>query len=381
MTEKRRGGLDYTPRAFPGARDPDGPAPDLESQLAKLGLVDRAETKESIHDASAGVNPGVNPGAKKRAALEYTPQAFPGARAPDGPAPDLEERLVQLGLAERTEARTVRHDARHDPSHAASLSPARREPTASVSPVAPYGPALAPPASRERVMAPQTRPSPPPASSLPPPALPRERIATPSPPIQTATPLTETRRAERVPPEPEPPRRTERVSPPEPEPLRRTERVGSPIAPVAQPQAFAATPQPVYLVSPPGSVAPAITMEPPPAASTSTQALPPVPPEAVPRPAPSVAESASPDPSRNTGSAAKPAPKPAVRASGRIERLKQLPDKEERVRLSVRLVASVDAKLNELAHLRGLDRNTAISVAIVQDWVGCFGLKAGVSGR
>jgi hypothetical protein len=36
----------------------------------------------------------------------------------------------------------------------------------------------------------------------------------------------------------------------------------------------------------------------------------------------------------------------------------------------------MDAKLNELAHLRGLDRNTAVSVAIVQDWVACFGLQA-----
>ena len=49
---------------------------------------------------------------------------------------------------------------------------------------------------------------------------------------------------------------------------------------------------------------------------------------------------------------------------------------EDRVRISLRLVPSVDQKLDDLAHLRGLDRNTAISVAIAQDWVACFGLQA-----
>ena len=47
---------------------------------------------------------------------------------------------------------------------------------------------------------------------------------------------------------------------------------------------------------------------------------------------------------------------------------------ETRVRLSVRFVVSVDKKLNDLAYLCGLDRNTVVSVVIVQDWVGCFGL-------
>lgn len=47
------GGLDYTAQAFPGARDPDGPAPELEGKLAQLGLVDRAEPKDA-------------PGTKKR---------------------------------------------------------------------------------------------------------------------------------------------------------------------------------------------------------------------------------------------------------------------------------------------------------------------------
>ena len=65
-----------------------------------------------------------------------------------------------------------------------------------------------------------------------------------------------------------------------------------------------------------------------------------------------------------------------TRVARNVARLKKLPDKEERVRLSVRLVASVNEKLDELAHVRGLDRNTAVSVAIVQDWGECCGFQA-----
>ena len=51
----------------------------------------------------------------------------------------------------------------------------------------------------------------------------------------------------------------------------------------------------------------------------------------------------------------------------------RLNEKEERVRISLRLVPTVDEKLGQLSELRGLDRNTAISVAIAQDWIACFG--------
>ena len=47
-------------------------------------------------------------------------------------------------------------------------------------------------------------------------------------------------------------------------------------------------------------------------------------------------------------------------------RLCALPDKDDRVRVSLRLLPSVDKQLDELARLRRLDRNTAISVAIAQ---------------
>lgn len=57
-------------------------------------------------------------------------------------------------------------------------------------------------------------------------------------------------------------------------------------------------------------------------------------------------------------------------------RLCALPDKDDRVRVSLRLLPSVDKQLDELARLRGLDRNTAISVAIAQDWIACFDLRA-----
>lgn len=71
---------------------------------------------------------------------------------------------------------------------------------------------------------------------------------------------------------------------------------------------------------------------------------------------------------------AKPTNEP-VQAEGHRKhqqaRLLKLRDKEARVRVSVRLDTTVDEKLDQLAKLRGLDRNTAISVAIVQDWLAC----------
>ena len=41
---------------------------------------------------------------KTKAALDYTPQAFPGAKAPDGPAPDLQARLEALGAVKEQAA-------------------------------------------------------------------------------------------------------------------------------------------------------------------------------------------------------------------------------------------------------------------------------------
>ena len=61
-------------------------------------------------------------------------------------------------------------------------------------------------------------------------------------------------------------------------------------------------------------------------------------------------------------------------------RLLKLRDKEDRVRISLRLEATVDEKLDQLAELRGLDRNTAISLAIAQDWIACFGPRTLLGG-
>lgn len=156
---------------------------------------------------------------------------------------------------------------------------------------------------------------------------------------------------------PEPPRRTERAVAPEPAPTR-PERAAPSSAP-ATPQ-----PHPVYVVPPPASAT--VAALPPSTAAAPT--LPPVPKEAEPRPLPVATTSATLTLSRDTKAVTKPA------TSG--IRLRSLPDKEDRVRISLRLVPSVDQKLDDMAHLRGLDRNTAISVAIAQDWVACFGLQA-----
>lgn len=369
MSERKKGGgLDYTPRAFPGARAPDGPAPDLEDKLAELGLVDRVNTEPSA-DASAGVNHDVNPGTKKRPSLDYTPRAFPGARAPDGPAPDLEDRLVAMGLAERTKTPNARPDVRHDASDVPPQAPARRERPAAPPPAEPLH------SRRERVTGAAQQARPPEPSQAPPATTSyRERDVVPRTPMFEPPPPSEpVRRREPVVPL-EPIRRSERVSQPEPAAPRRTERAAPPPAPAPPFPAFTDTPQPVYVVPAPGSVDASANIQPE-QTLTAESPLPPVPPEAAPRPLPLAAEPARPTPSRDLGASAKAAPKPTTCATRKAERLKSLPDQEERVRVSLRLVASVDEKLNDLAHLRGLDRNTAVSVAIVQDWVGCFGLQ------
>lgn len=115
----------------------------------------------------------------------------------------------------------------------------------------------------------------------------------------------------------------------------------------------------------------------PPSTSLAASGLPRVPSEPAPRPAPVLPESRAIDTGLEVS--AKPgklAAKSAPRSVRGPVRIRPLADKEERTRLSVRLASSVDEKLDDLAHLRGLDRNTAVSVAIVQDWVACFGRQA-----
>lgn len=346
MSERKKGDLDYTPRAFPGARAPDGPAPNLEDKLAQLGLLDRVEAKAPRSEDRADVKPGVNAGAKKRNDLDYTPQAFPGARVPDGPAPGLEDRLVQMGLAERSESSDGRHDARHGTNYSPPQPPRSKRPAQSPS-VAPSSPP--PSARRERPAAPSQRATPPAYS--PPPAAPRERITASSPTSPASPALTERTRS--------------------------TERAAPPTIPAAQ-QAVTATPQPVYVVPPPGSEAGGSNIKDSSLTVTPAPLLPPVPPEAAPRPIAPAAAAAS---IRELRTDTKSTAKTMARTARSIERVKELPDRETRVRLSARLVASVDEKLTDLAHLRGLDRNTAVSVAIVQDWVQCFGLHARQTGH
>ena len=340
---KKGGGLDYTPQAFPGARAPDGPAPDLADKLAKLGLVEGTEATGSRIEASPGVNVGTSRGAKKRAGLDYTPQAFPGARAPDGPAPDLHERLSQMGLVEQTAPADARADVRPDPIPAAT-PPRRTEPAAPS-----VAPQPAPAVRREPAAA-----SPPPVYSAPSAPVPVEsnrRAATASPPT--------------APPVPSPPRHTERAVAPEPA-SRRTERAPSPSVAASPP------PQHPVPVAPQPSAPTASASAPPPRSPAAASTLPPVPKEAAPQPLPVAPPAAALTVSREP----KAITKAASQALRRGEILRALPDKEERVRISLRLVASVDQKLDDLAHLRGLDRNTAISIAIAQDWIACFGLQA-----
>ncbi len=348
MSDKKKRGLDYTPQAFPGARAPDGPAPGLEESLADMGLLESAKAR----DEHAGKSASRVPERKKKGGLDYTPQAFPGARAPDGPAPDLEQRLAELGVTE------------HPASPAQSSIRSAESRTAK------------PPVSalhRESVLADASHR----ASAVPPSIIPKVAVPVPPKPDERAgTPLTPpAARTQSVPPpmatlpSPKP---TNYVVPPQ-------SYVSSlPAVPVVQAQQQAVPPTP-----PPPHTSAGPSREPLPK-------LPPVPKEAVPKPLPftiaapqipTIAKETTspPPPVVTTARASQPSKEPrsigtqSRTAMRQAARLRRLEDKDERVRLSLRLMPTVDAKLDELASLRALDRNTAISVAIVQDWMACFG--------
>lgn len=271
MSERKKGGgLDYTPRAFPGARAPDGPAADLEEKLANLGLVDDGNAEAKKSDTRRDESSGRRPGAKRPDPLDYTPRAFSGARAPDGPAPDLEARLMRMGLAE---GRTPQKDPR--------------------------------PSRRNRSEAPDfpLRTKQPRASSSAGPTQLRDKR---SPRVETAIRPSDTR-----------------------------------------------SPQSSSGASPP---------------------LRPVPPEAAPRPLPVTATDAPPSaPPAELVRVASVGVKSAVRAARSGNRPRRSRPPGDRVRMSLRLEPSVDQQLEDLTRLRGLDRNTAVGVAIAQDWIACFG--------
>ncbi len=101
--------------------------------------------------------------------------------------------------------------------------------------------------------------------------------------------------------------------------------------------------------------------------------LPPVRPKAAPRQLPPVADPTSTAPGRDVTAPAMPAEMSTSLGTRSIARLKKMPNKE-RVRLSIRSIASVDEKLDDLAHLRDIARNTAVSVAIVLPLRSCLRL-------
>jgi len=267
------GGLDYTPRAFPGARAPDGPAPDLEAKLANLGLADDDESDAAKSEAQTETPRSHRPPVHKSDPLDYTPRPFAGARAPDGPAPDLEERLIRMGLAEG------------------------------------------------RVSA-----------ALPSGKRPRRRLSVAPRPPSDVSRAGSTLLAGKI-------------------AARLSARDGGP--------GNAASLRGVGWGS----------------AATVANSPSPVPPEAAPRPlSPSASNAPAAGSPVQVAGTAPAGLRARVRAGVRSARFHR---PEERARMSLRLEPSVDQKLDELASLRGLDRNTAVSVAIAQDWIACFGGSRG----
>lgn len=347
MSDKKKRGLDYTPQAFPGARAPDGPAPGLEESLAEMGLLESAKAR----DEHAGRSPSRVPEREKKGGLDYTPQAFPGARAPDGPAPDLEQRLAQLGVTEHTPS-PAQSSIRSAEPRTVSL------PASSLQ----LEPAVAEASHRAAAVPPSI-----PKVDLPAPHKPDERAGTPLTP---------------------PAARTQSVPPP-----MATLPSPKPTNYVAPGQSYVSSLPAVPVVQERQQAAPSTPPPPHPSAGASREPvpkLPPVPKEAVPKPLPFITTAPQPPtiaketippppPVVTTARASQPSKEPrsvgtqSRTAMRQAARLRRLEDKDERVRLSLRLMPTVDAKLDELASLRALDRNTAISVAIVQDWMACFG--------
>jgi hypothetical protein len=222
---KKGGGLDYTPQAFPGARAPDGPAPDLGDKLAKMGLVEGTEATDARMDARVDSQRWHKPWCEKARSAGLHAASVP--------------RCASARWASSRPARSACADGfgRADRGHLLSgLTPGKTSATA------PAPPRRAEPA------APRFEPSPAPAVRREPAKAPsRKLVGFPSTRFQR-NPADEL--LHRLsPPMPEPPRRTERAVAPEPAP-RRTERAALASAP-ATPQ-----PQPVYVVPPPASATP-----------------------------------------------------------------------------------------------------------------------------
>lgn len=64
--------LDYTPRAFPACRAPDGPAPTLEARLARLNLIQKQEPEADTLSSDSAVRPVLR---KNAAVIDLTHRA------------------------------------------------------------------------------------------------------------------------------------------------------------------------------------------------------------------------------------------------------------------------------------------------------------------
>ena len=82
---------------------PSSDAPNVEPVINVKPAEKTAQSDSRILFMHVGDAPKPAQAPKAKAALDYTPQAFPGAKAPDGPAPDLHDALAQILLKDSQE--------------------------------------------------------------------------------------------------------------------------------------------------------------------------------------------------------------------------------------------------------------------------------------
>ena len=90
---------------------PSSDPPNVEPVINVKPVEERPGSDSRILFLHVGDAPKQTP--KAKTALDYTPQAFPGAKAPDGPAPDLQARLEAMSVVQPqaavTEQRVLRY--------------------------------------------------------------------------------------------------------------------------------------------------------------------------------------------------------------------------------------------------------------------------------
>lgn len=108
-----------------------------DERSIKLSAPRDSVARQAVARAASTLESPASTSTEKKNPLDYTPRAFPGVRGPDGPAPGVEERLVATGIASKPECecKQVPHGSK-PPQGPASPPPAAASPAAASPPPA-----------------------------------------------------------------------------------------------------------------------------------------------------------------------------------------------------------------------------------------------------